>query len=291
MNKYWLTLLILLPFVSNGQDNQNWLGLTEKQNKLYMEALGKVRSDPKASITIYDSLLKEKPDFCQAIVGLGFAYYYDKNLPFAKYYFWKGISCYPGKPLCYNQLSVIYREEKKYDSAEYILLKYIDDQTYDLDSLRITYFELGKITRAKNQYHKSVEYLTEAINRYTDENKDLNSYAELFFLRADSYSTIDEPEKAWKDILEFEKLKPGDMRALALGGDILQDMGKYEESNRVLKDYLKNPTNLGENWVNYLIGINYHALNEKEMACKHFKIAKALGYDNPILMEYLKECE
>lgn len=104
--------------------------------------------------------------------------------------------CYPNKPLCYHQLSQIYREEEEYDSAEYILLEYIENQEEDLDNLITEYAELGKITRAKNQYHKSVEYLTEAINRYTNEYKDLNSYAELFFLRADSYSTIDEPEKS-----------------------------------------------------------------------------------------------
>lgn len=196
MNKYWLTLLILLPFFSHGQDNQNRLGLSENQYKLYIEGFERVRRDPKAAIVIYDSLLKEKPNFCKAIIGLAYAYYHDHNLQSSKYYFKRGLLCYPNKPLCYHQLSQIYREEEEYDSAEYILLEYIENQEEDLDNLITEYAELGKITRAKNQYHKSVEYLTEAINRYTNEYKDLNSYAELFFLRADSYSTIDEPEKS-----------------------------------------------------------------------------------------------
>lgn len=42
-------------------------------------------------------------------------------------------------------------------------------------------------------------------------------------------------------------------------------LGKYEESTEIREEYLQSPTNLSENKINYMIGVNYASLhNEKE---------------------------
>ena len=207
----------------------------------------------------------------------------------AKQAFKKGIECDPSKALIYNRLKTIYMDLGEYDSAEWIILKYVDFGGNDSGNFQSEYSDLGKISRAKNQYHKSVEYLSEAINRCYD-GKEYKSCGDLYYLRADSYSMIDELEKAWEDILVHEQLNPEDRATLVLKGEILQKLEQYEESIEILKAYLTNPTNLGENWVNFMIGVNHHRLNESEKSCLHLKEAARLGYEDEMLDELLKNC-
>ncbi len=288
INKYFIIFLVTCPLSCTGQSNQ--YGLTDEQYELYMEGYRKARREPKEAIVLFDSLLKIKPDFCRVLAPLGWSHYTIGNFNKAKETYKKKIKCDPIKLISYLQLSRIYQRQEEYDSAEFILLEWLNHKDEPpFDDIKKVYYDLGKITRAKNQYHKSIEYLTEAIARCYD-GKEYKFCGYLYYLRADSYSIIGELEKAWKDILIHEQLNPDDRSTLALKGEILQKMEKYTESTKILKEYLENPTNLRENWVNYMIGFNYNQLKEFKKSCIYLKEAASLGYEDEILTELLKNC-
>ncbi|MEP0367425.1 MAG: hypothetical protein ABJN36_12435 [Cyclobacteriaceae bacterium] len=255
-----------------------------------MEGRRKARREPKEAVVLLDSLLKMKPDFCHALAPLGWSLYTIKNFNEAKRTYKKILICDPVIPISYLQLSRIYREYNEFDSAEFILLKWLNyEDEFPLGDVKTFYTNLGEITRAKNQHHKSIEYLTEAIARCTDD-EDYKYCGDLFYLRADSYAIIDETEKAWEDVLTHEQLKPEDGKTLVLKGEILQKMEKFSESTAILEEYLENPTNLGENWVHFMIGYNYNRLKEFEKSCFHLNEAVRLGYEHELLDVMLKGC-
>ncbi len=282
-----LIALFVLPVACDGQ---NRYGLSDEEYQFFLEGFDKRKREPQKAVEIFDSLLSIRPDICQLFYLKGVSCYFGNNSMSAKQAFKKGIECDPSKALNYNRLKTIYMDFGEYDSAEWIILKYIDFGGNDTDNFQSEYYDLGKITRAKNQFHKSVEYLTEAINRCYD-GKEYKSCGTVFYSRADSYSIIGEPEKAWEDILVHEQLNPEDRATLILKGEILQLLGKYQESTKILKDYLTNPTNLCENWVNFMIGVNYYHLNENEQSCLHLREAARLGYEDEKLDELLKNCD
>ena len=283
-------MIIALTILSIVCEGQNRYGLSDEEYQYLLEGLNKRNTEPEKAGKIFDSLLITRPDICVLYYLKGLTHYNGNDLDSGKSVLKKGIVCDPTNAINYNLLKTIYVELSEYDSAELILLTYVDCADGDFDNFLNEYADLGKIARAKNQYHKSVEYLTEAINR-CDDGKKYKSCGDLFYLRADSYTIIDEPQKAWEDILVYEQLNPLDRATLVLKGEILQMLGRYKASTEILKAYLTNPTHLGENWVNFMIGVNYHRLNESENSCHHLIEAKRLGYEDEKLDELLGNCK
>lgn len=289
IDKYCLVLFLSLSSICQGQDDN--LGLTDTQYDLFSEGHKKSWREPKEAIILFDSLIKMKPDFCLGYTYLGNAYQRLENTKLAKKFYKEAINCDPTMRGSYHSLSSIYEKNEQYDSAEYFIFEWMKYEEYDSDSLRTEYYKLGEIAQIKNQYHKSIEYLTEALKR-CNKGEEYNSFCGyIYYTRSEYYLVMGEGIKAYEDIVIFEKLNPEDKSVLVLKGEILQQLERFEESNTVLIEYLTNPTNKGENWVNFMIGYNYNRLKEFEKSCFYLREAERLGYEDIVLSKLLEDCK
>ncbi len=292
-NFIFILLIVSFSFESNGQVDKH--GLTDEQYEYYRYGYRNKNKYPELAIKVFDSLLQIRPDFCYGYYFSGLAYFDLKKFENASKYFKKMIECDPTKPPAYKFLSQMYIDREQYDSAENIILAWMKYEEFDRDAFSNEYYALGKITRTINEYHKSIEYLTKSIliiKKHNETGLDSKwSFHDTYYLRADSYLRIGELELALSDLKLHKSLQPEDRSALVLEGEILQEMERYSESNLVLKEYLDNPTNQGENFVHYMIGYNYNRLKEFEESCLHLKEAEKLGYKYEILDAMLEDCK
>jgi tetratricopeptide (TPR) repeat protein len=104
--------------------------------------------------------------------NLGMAYYFKNEKIIAMKYILKALELDPKNSDARSNLASFYMEEKKWEEAKKLYEIVLKDLTYNKISL--TYYNLGKIELAQNNFDRAQEYFVKSLKE--DENSCASSY-------------------------------------------------------------------------------------------------------------------
>jgi len=212
---------------------------------------------------------------------------------------WKDvISKYPEKERAYNNLGVLYKDRKEYDSAikEYQKALEIDpNYAYAYYNLGIVYHDLGEQNRALEAYQKSIELnprnvdahnnlgaLYKELKRY---DSAIREYRKALEIKQGNFKTHYNLGILYSEFKEYDKAIESYRRALELNPDYIRaynNLGvlhkEKKEYGKAIQEYRKaielNPKSAG---VYNNLGIAYYEQKEYDQAINAYQ--KALEID------------
>jgi len=255
-----------------------------------------IRYDSKKTISILDSLIEKHPrvHILHATKARALQLIDKPDQAILEYK--TAIELNPKSRGSYGQLVDLYIDKHQYDSGEFYLLKLLRFTDFGFSGI---YQDLAKIARLKNDFEKVIHYANKAILTCRERDQEPNPYnlpgshcTDIFYFRAEAHMILRNFEQALADIESHKEIYPNNRSILVLQGELYLEMSQHQTSIELLKSYLESPTNDGQNFVHFLIGLNYFRLDEYLSACEHFKIAASLDHNDPDLYNvYLKQCE
>jgi len=186
--------------------------------------------------------------------------------------------------------------EKAWDylaRAEEMLLKYNDPWI-----TKYLVYMRGKLHWSEGHFHKAIEFLTEAIDKYETFSRILDPY--ILDDIVDSYLRLGEPNKARDVFTKMDSVRDIIHETpnllvdyLTIKGSLLTIEGKFADAVVSLKDALKKARSIGNPYISmttyYKLSRCYYKQGSQEQALTCFKkclnIARLKGYDAYLLVE------
>ena len=183
----------------------------------------------------YELLTEQFPDYVDGFINLGTVYHKSKLYEDAKLMFDKSLAFETisddSKHNVYNNLGVLLIDMNKNEEAIEILKKAIilNDRTPE------SYNNIGNAYRNIKKYKESLVYFEKAIERFPENQQNLEGYKEIMHALENSYRNVGDHKKG----LEYEKEGPG-LVSFSIKEDIL-----HPNSNEIDIDNKKSPHFIG----------------------------------------------
>jgi LuxR family maltose regulon positive regulatory protein len=177
--------------------------------------------------------------------------------------------------------------------AEEMLLKYNDPWI-----TKYLVYMRGKLHWSEGRFHKAIEFLTEAIDKYETFSRILDPY--ILDDIVDSYLRLGEPNKARDVFAKMDSVRDIINETpnllvdyLTIKGSLLTVEGKFADAVTSLKDALKKARNIGNPYISmttyYKLSRCYYKQGSHEQALTYFKkclnTAHLKDYDAYLLVE------
>jgi len=172
-NKCFLSVLFLVQFFLIGCSSSEKKDREEQADLLY--SMGTNNLISKNYTLALSNLLQAYeilPNRSDINNNLGMAYYFKGEKEIAKKIILRALELDPKNSDARSNLASFYMEEKKWTEAKKLYEIVLKDLTYN--KLSLTYFNLGKIELAQNNFDRAQEYFVKSLKE--DENSCASSY-------------------------------------------------------------------------------------------------------------------